>query len=75
MLLSRSVPVGSPVPVDLRLALGLILTIYDRKKASYGDPCKDAGMIFRPLPMDTLGEWSDTMVAKLKRMGLVTQTD
>ena len=75
LLLPSSVPVGSPVPVDLRLALRLILTIYDRKKARYGEPCKDAGMIFRPLPMDALGEWSDMMVAKVRRMGIVTQTD
>ena len=26
-------------------------------------------MVFRPLPMDTLGAWSDTMVAEVKRIG------
>ena len=26
-------------------------------------------MVFRPLPMDTLGAWSDTMVAEVRRMG------
>ena len=35
----------------------------------YGDSCKEAGLVFRPLPMDTLGAWSDTMVAEVKRMG------
>ena len=25
-------------------------------------------MVFRPLPMDTLGAWSDTMVAEVKRI-------
>ena len=26
-------------------------------------------MVFRPLPMDTLGAWSDTMVAEVQRAG------
>ena len=26
-------------------------------------------MVFKPLPMDTLGAWSDTMVAEVKRIG------
>ena len=26
-------------------------------------------MVFRPLPMDTLGGWSNTMVAEVKRTG------
>ena len=26
-------------------------------------------MVFRPLPMDTFGAWSDTMVAEVRRMG------
>ena len=42
---------------------------YERKMRSYGDLCKDAGMVFRPLPMDTLGAWADTTVAEVKRMG------
>jgi len=37
--------------------------------AKYGNSCKEVGMIFRPLPMDTLGAWSDTMVAEVRRMG------
>ena len=42
---------------------------YEKKMARHGDSCKEAGIIFRPLPMDTLGAWSDTMVAEVKRMG------
>ena len=42
---------------------------YERKMLRYGDSCKEAGLLFRPLPMDTLGAWSDTMVAEVKRMG------
>ena len=42
---------------------------YEKKMAKYGDSCKEAGMVFRPLPMDTLGGWSNTMVAEVKRMG------
>jgi len=37
--------------------------------ARHGDSFKEAGIIFRPLPMDTLGAWSDTMVSEVKRMG------
>ena len=28
---------------------------YEKKMARYGDLCKEVGMVFRPLPMDTLG--------------------
>ena len=37
--------------------------------AKHGDACKEAGIVFRPLPMDTLGGWSDTLVTEVKRMG------
>ena len=42
---------------------------FDRKMAKHGDSCKEAGIVFRPLPMDTLGGWSDTLVTEVKRMG------
>ena len=42
---------------------------YERKMARHGDSCREVGMVFRPLPMDTLGAWSDTMVAEVKRIG------
>ena len=35
----------------------------------YGDKCKEVGIVFRPLPMDTLGAWSDTLVTEVRRMG------
>ena len=44
---------------------------YEKKMAKYGDSCKEAGMVFRPLPMDTLGGWSNTMVAKVIRVAVV----
>ena len=42
---------------------------YKRKIAKPRDPSKEVGIVFRPLSMDTLGAWSDTMVAEVKRMG------
>ena len=42
---------------------------YERKMASYGDSCREAGIVFKPLPMDTLGAWSETMVTEVRRMG------
>ena len=42
---------------------------YERKMTRHGDACREVGMVFRPLPMDTLGAWSDTMVAEVKRIG------
>ena len=42
---------------------------FDRKMAKHGDSCREVGLVFRPLPMDTLGGWSDTMVAEVRRMG------
>ena len=46
------------------------MLFYKRKIAKYKDPCKEVGIVvFRPLSMDTLGAWSDTMVAEVKRMG------
>ena len=44
---------------------------YEKKMAKYGDSCKEAGMVFRPLPMDTLGGWSNTMVAEVIRVAVV----
>ena len=41
---------------------------YERKMTRHGDSCKEVGIVFRPLPMDTLGAWSDTTVAEVKRM-------
>ena len=37
--------------------------------AKHGDACKDAGIVFRPLPMNTLGIWSDTLVTNVRRIG------
>ena len=36
----------------------------------HDDACTEVGIIFWTLPMDTLGAWSDTMVAEVRRMGL-----
>ena len=35
----------------------------------HGEPCREAGILFFPLPVDTLGAWSETMVEQVKRMG------
>ena len=42
---------------------------YERKMAKHGDPCKEVGIVFKPLPMDTLGAWSDSMLTEVRRMG------
>ena len=34
-----------------------------------GEPCRETGLSFCPLPLDTLGAWSETMVEQVKRMG------
>ena len=35
----------------------------------HGESCREAGLSFCPLPMDTLGAWSESMVTQVKRMG------
>ena len=42
---------------------------YERKMAELGAQCREAGLAFCPLPMDTLGGWSESMVEQVKRMG------
>ena len=42
---------------------------YERKMTKHGEPCREAGLSFCPLPVDTLGAWSETMVEQVKRMG------
>ena len=42
---------------------------YERKMSKHGEPCREAGLSFCPLPVDTLGAWSNTMVEQVKRMG------
>ena len=37
--------------------------------SKHGETCKEAGLSFFPLPVDTLGAWSETMVEQVKRMG------
>ena len=42
---------------------------YERKMNKHGEPCREAGLVFFPLPVDTLEAWSETMVEQVKRMG------
>ena len=42
---------------------------FERKMIKHGEPCREAGLSFCPLPMDTLGAWSESMVTQVKRMG------
>ena len=37
--------------------------------SKHGEPCREAGLAFFPLPVDTLGAWSETMVEQVRRMG------
>ena len=42
---------------------------YEKKMAKHGEAFKEMGLVFRPLPMDNFGAWSETMVAEVRRMG------
>ena len=42
---------------------------YERRMSKLGEPCREAGLTFCPLPVDTLGAWSDSMVVQVKKIG------
>ena len=42
---------------------------FDRKIAKHGEPCRKAGVIFIPLPMETLGGWHEVTVKEVKKIG------
>ena len=43
---------------------------YGEKMTMHGEACRLAGMVFLPLPVETLGGWHDQTVSLVKRLGL-----
>ena len=35
----------------------------------HSDPCRQVGMLFVPLPVETLGGWHEVATVQIKRMG------
>ena len=49
---------------------GYALTMrYDQKWRKYGELCRAEGIVFEPLPIETLGGWGDSAVRVLKKLG------
>ena len=42
---------------------------YGEKMTKHGEGCRRAGMVFLPLPVETLGGWHDQTVSLVKRLG------
>ena len=42
---------------------------YEEKVRKHGAGCSQAGIVFTPLPMETLGGWHDKTVEEVKKMG------
>ena len=41
---------------------------FDRKVAKHGELCQRAGVVFVPLPLETLGGWHETTVKEVKKI-------
>ena len=46
-----------------------LVKAYDRKMAKHGEACGKAGIVFKPIPFETLGGWGAESVAQVKMMG------
>ena len=42
---------------------------YNEKMTKHGEPCRLAGLVFFPLPVETLGGWHDQTVQQVKKVG------
>ena len=42
---------------------------FDRKMSKHGEPCRQMGVVFTPLPMETLGGWHDVTVQEIRKIG------
>ena len=42
---------------------------YAEKMTKHGEGCRQAGMVFLPLPVETLGGWHNQTVSLVKRLG------
>ena len=45
-----------------------LTTAYNRKMAQAGEACRREGLVFIPLPMETLGGWHDQTVLQVKKL-------
>ena len=46
-----------------------LMKAYERKTTRHGEACRAAGIIFQPLPWDTLGAWGNSTTDEVKKMG------
>ena len=58
LLLSK---LGHPTGQNLSVA-------YNRKMTKAGEACRKAGMVFIPMPMETLGGWHEQTVLQVKKL-------
>ena len=45
-----------------------LIKSYDRKVAKHGEMCQQAGVVFIPLPLETLGGWHESTVKEVKKI-------
>ena len=45
-----------------------LTTAYNRKMAQAGEACRREGIVFIPMPMETLGGWHDQTVLQVKKL-------
>ena len=46
-----------------------LVKAHERKLARHWEHCRTAGIVFQPLPLDTLGAWGESTIKEVKRMG------
>ena len=46
-----------------------LVKAYDKKMAKHGEACGRAGIVFKPIPFETLGGWGAESVVQVKMMG------
>ena len=42
---------------------------YNEKMTKHGEPCRGAGMVFIPMPVETLGGWHEQSALQVKKIG------
>ena len=45
-----------------------LIKAYERKMNRHGEQCKQAGVVFTPLPLETLGGWHETTVNEVRKI-------
>ena len=41
---------------------------YERKMSRHGDQCRQAGVVFTPLPLETLGGWHESTISEVRKI-------